>query len=178
MVNRPQEYSLVFREAKNDQHLDYCPSPDFDEEALLRDMAKKAKDMTRGCVFTVDVIDETGTTILRSASFKVLRSETVPGTKDKWGETGRATHDVQLSLLTPWIDFQAEPAADAPQDAPRVPEESVPGECEAIWDVSIQSWNITMIGAPYDVVAVIPRMAGKDEALAVAAGSKPLPRAA
>lgn len=134
-----------------------------------------------GTVILVQVLDETKDMLLHEAEFRVIAAvETQIGIQDDYGSRVRPQTQYQIERKSEWWSSSLAPVEAEPEPE-RVPETYVPGEGSLKWHPGKKVWEVIVGG---NVWATIERREGEEKedykarALAIAAGSAPLPRAA
>ena len=134
-----------------------------------------------GTTILVQVLNETLDMLLHEAEFRVTAAvETQQGIQDDYGSRVRQQTHYQIERKSEWWSSSLAPST-IEIEPERVPELYVSGEAEIKWNPGKMAWNV-MVGAV--VAATIERNEGemkedhKARALAIAAGSEPLSKAA
>lgn len=134
-----------------------------------------------GTTILVQVLNEAKDTLLHEAEFRVTSAvETRVGVQDDYGSRIRPQTHYQIERKSDWWSSSLAPVEAEPEPE-RVPEAYVNGEGSLKWNPGKQAYQIIVAG---QVVSTVERNAdeAKDEykarALAIAAGSEPLSKAA
>ena len=134
-----------------------------------------------GTVIKIQVMSKDYDVLLHAADFVIERAvETRKRIIDERGERVATIMDYNIVQDSPWKDYSQAPVEVEPEPE-RVPERYVPGEGSLKWHPGKKVWEVIVGG---QVFAVVERNEGelKEEyrgcALAIAAGSEPLPKAA
>lgn len=122
-----------------------------------------------GTVIKVQVMSKDYDVLLHSADFVIERAvETTRRIIDERGERSARITDYKVVQDTPWKSYSEE-VAEAPEIIEREPERYVPGEGGVKWNPGKQTFEIIVAGE------VMATARNKERALAIAAGSEPLP---
>lgn len=130
----------------------------------------------------VKVMNEDGTAQLHRRMFTVVKAgEVVKMVMDARGiESPARIMEYELCPVDDWISFVIAETVSEPEPV-RVPENYVSGEGEVKWSAGKKAWDVMVGGEAVATIARLPDE-GKDDykarALAIAAGSDPLPVAA
>lgn len=134
--------------------------------------------LAAGDKMTVQVMNEAKDRVLHMAEFLVIAAvEANRGYVDDYGSRVNPVTEYQIERITPWWSSALAPVEELPEPA-RAPESYVRGEGEIRWNPGKQGYDVMVMG---EVVATVLRQEGEDKesfrarALAVAAGSDPLP---
>ena len=137
--------------------------------------------LAAGTIITVQVMNKDHDVLFHEAEFVITRAvETRRQVIDERGERTAIITDYAVQQRTDWWSSEEASVVAGPEPE-RVPEEYVPGEGEIKWNPGKRAYEIIVGG---QVIALVIRreVETKDEfkarALAIAAGSAPLPQAA
>lgn len=135
-----------------------------------------------GTVILVQVMNEDKDTLLHEAEFRVtVAQDQMRVVEDDYGTKSRGQTLYKVERWTPWRSSSLAPAEKAKAEPERDTEAYVPGEGVSKWNPGKQAYDVIVGG---EVCATVARHDGeqkedyKARALAIAAGSQPLPKAA
>ncbi len=137
--------------------------------------------LAKGTKITVQVLNEAKDTLLHEAEFRVTAAvESQHLIEDDYGSKSKPRTQYQVERWTAWKSSSLVPAV-VEVEPERAPEHYVSGEGETKWNLGKQAYEVIVAG---QVVASVAKNEGetkeefKARALAIAAGSEPLPKAA
>lgn len=174
----PQEFH--FEDTSDSVRVKTVVDKDLIGEAMLLTQIRHFR-LGAGTIIKVQVMSKEYDVLLHTADFVIVQAvETLKRIVDERGERSARITDYKVVQDTPWKSYVevSLPVAEAPE---REPERYVPGEATTKWNPGRKAHEIVVAGS---VVAEITRREDetKDEfkarALAIAAGSEPLPKAA
>lgn len=174
----PQEFH--FEDTSDSVRVKTVVDKDLIDEALLLTHIRHFR-LGAGTIIKVQVMSKDYDVLLHTADFVIERAvETRKRIVDERGERTATITGYKVVQDSEWKSYSEAPlpVVEVPE---REPERYVPGEGEIKWNLGKQAHEIIVAGK---VVADVTKREGetKDEfkarALAIAAGSEPLPKAA
>ena len=174
----PQEFH--FEDTADSVRVKTVVGRDFINEAMLVSHARHFR-LGAGTTIKVQVMSKGYDVLLHAADFVIERStETTKRIVDERGERSAMITDYKIVQDTEWKSYSEVPlpVEDEPE---REPEIYVPGEASLNWNPGKKAYEVIVGG---EVWKNVVRLDGENKedykarALAIAAGSEPLPRAA
>ena len=165
----PQEFH--FEDTSDSVRVKTVVDKDLIDQALLLTHIRHFR-LGAGTIIKVQVMSKDHDVLLHTADFVIERAvETRKRIVDERGERTATITDYKVVQDTEWKSYSEAPApvAEVPE---REPERYVPGEGEIKWNPGKKTYEIRVAGE------VMATERDKDRALAIAAGSEPLPKAA
>ena len=150
------------------------------DEAMLLTQIRHFR-LGAGTIIKVQVMSKDYDVLLHTADFVIERAvETLKRIVDERGERTAKITDYKVVQDSEWKSYGEVPLPVS-EVVERKPERYVPGEGEIKWNYSLKVYDIIVAG---EVIAMVHRHEEENQdeyktrALAVAAGSEPLPQAA
>lgn len=165
----PQEFH--FEDTASSVRVKTAVARDLIKEALLLPHIRHFR-LAAGTVIKVQCMSKDYDVLYHSADFVITRAvETRKRIVDETGERTATIMEYEVAQDTDWKAWPNAPV-ETEAEPERVPERYVPGEGEIRWNPGKKTYEIVVAGQ------VLAEERDKDKALAMAAGSLPLPEAA
>lgn len=181
MANQIVSNEFHFQATRNDVSIrTKVPKEFLDDPSIYMRHIRQFK-LEAGCRITVQAMSETYDVLYHEAQFLVTSAaESRRNVEDDRGTRLAVTTAYQIERCTDWWSSSVAPV-EAPTEPVRAHETYVPDNAEVKWSAGKKAWDVVLNG---EVLETVTRIEGetkeefKSRALAVAAGSEPLTKAA